>query len=102
MAERVKNPGRRRARKSAANAAPGMATPYLSAGERRAQGKALRDRVPRDAHAGWKTPKQRRDPVALLSESNAGGMAAFDAAYSACPFSPKRPAVEPMKMRLAP
>ena len=29
----------------------------------------------RDAHAGWKTPKHRRDPVALLSESNAGRLA---------------------------
>ena len=49
-----------------------MAAPYLTAGERRAEGKALRDAVPRLSHAGWKTPKDRRDPVELLSESNAG------------------------------
>ena len=47
-------------------------TPYLSAGERRAKGKALRDAVPRDSHAGWKPRKGRRDPVELLIESNAG------------------------------
>ena len=51
---------------------PEMATPYLSAGDRRAEGKALRDAVPRISHAGWKTSKGRRDPVELLSESNAG------------------------------
>ena len=75
MARAVKNPAKRAAAKSAAKAAPGMATPYLSAGERRAEGKALRDQVPRDAHAGWKAPKHRRDPVALLSESNEGRLA---------------------------
>jgi len=51
---------------------PKMATPYLSAGDRRAEGKALRDVVPRNSHAGWKEPGRRRDPVELLSESNAG------------------------------
>ena len=47
MARIVKNPGKRATAKSAANAVPDIATPYLSAGERRAEGKALRDRVPR-------------------------------------------------------
>ena len=47
-------------------------TPYLSAGERRAQGKALRDAVPRQSQAGWKPKKGRRDSVELLIESNAG------------------------------
>ena len=45
---------------------------YLSADERRATGKALRDHAPRAAHGGWKPPKDRRDPVALLHESNEG------------------------------
>jgi uncharacterized protein (DUF2252 family) len=54
------------------SAAPPTETPYLSAGERRAQGKALRDAVPRQAQAGWKPKKGRRDPVDLLIESNAG------------------------------
>jgi uncharacterized protein (DUF2252 family) len=40
--------------------------------ERRAQGKALRDTVPRTSHAGWKAPKDRRDPIDLLIESNEG------------------------------
>lgn len=52
--------------------APQADTPYLSAEERRAKGKALRDAVPRVSQAGWKAQKNRRDPVELLSESNAG------------------------------
>ena len=51
-----------------ADAAPQVGTPYLSAGDRRAEGKALRDAVPRMSHAGWKLPKGRRDPVELLSD----------------------------------
>jgi hypothetical protein len=45
---------------------------YLSADERRAEGKALRDGVPRASHGGWKPPKDRRDPIELLIESNEG------------------------------
>ncbi len=55
-----------------ATASPQTDTPYQTADERAAKGKALRDTVPRDAHAGWKPTKKRRDPVELLSESNAG------------------------------
>jgi uncharacterized protein (DUF2252 family) len=40
--------------------------------ERRGQGKALRNGVPREAHAGWKAPEGRRDPIDLLVESNEG------------------------------
>ena len=47
---------------------------YLSADERRAQGKALRDAAPRAAHADWKPPEGRRDPVDVLGESNVGRM----------------------------
>lgn len=47
---------------------PGHA--YLSADERRAIGKALRDNVPRSAHGGWKPPHHRRDPIEILHESN--------------------------------
>jgi len=54
---------------------PPTDTPYLSADERRANGKALRDKVPRASQAGWKPRKDRRDPVELLSESNAGRVA---------------------------
>jgi uncharacterized protein (DUF2252 family) len=54
--------------------APESETPYLSAGERRAKGKALRDAMPRASQGGWKPGKGRRDPIELLSESNAGRM----------------------------
>ncbi len=52
--------------------APRSGTPYLSAGERRAEGKALRDAAPRESQAGWKSPEGRRDPVELIRESNVG------------------------------
>ncbi len=42
--------------------------------DRRAQGKALREAAPREAHAGWKAPAHRRDPIELLVESNQGRM----------------------------
>ncbi len=45
---------------------------YHTASERRAEGKALRDNVPREAHAGWKPPKDRRDPVDLLLGTEEG------------------------------
>lgn len=44
----------------------------LSPDQRRAQGKALREKVPRSAHAGWNPPKNRRDPIEILVESNQG------------------------------
>ena len=43
---------------------------YRTASERRADGKALREKVPREAHTGWKPPKERRDPVDLLLGTN--------------------------------
>lgn len=46
--------------------------PYLSVDERTANGRALRDKAPRASHAGWKPAKNRRDPVAILHESNIG------------------------------
>ena len=42
--------------------------------ERRTQGKALRDAVPREAHGQWKPAKDRRDIVDLLNELNEGRM----------------------------
>ena len=59
-------------KRNRAGAPPQTAIPYLSAEERRAKGKALRDRVPRASQAGWKPPKGRRDPIEILMESNAG------------------------------
>jgi uncharacterized protein (DUF2252 family) len=46
--------------------------PFLSAEQRAAQGKSLRDKAPRSTHAGWHPPKKRRDPVEILSSSNTG------------------------------
>jgi uncharacterized protein (DUF2252 family) len=40
--------------------------------ERRAEGKALRDGASREYHGRWKPPKNRRDPVDILCESNEG------------------------------
>ena len=40
--------------------------------ERLAVGKALRQRVPRESHAEWKSPRRGRDPIAILETSNRG------------------------------
>nr|WP_315597690.1 DUF2252 domain-containing protein [uncultured Cupriavidus sp.] len=45
---------------------------YLTPDERAAKGRALRDAVPRSSQSGWRPADNRRDPVALLDESNAG------------------------------
>ena len=52
--------------------ASGAPAAYLSADERRAAGKGLRDATSRAAHGGWKSPEDRRDPVELLREANEG------------------------------
>lgn len=44
----------------------------MLARERRATGKALRERVPHDAHGQWFLPHGRRDPVEQVIEGNAG------------------------------
>ena len=46
--------------------------PYRSQAERRAEGKALRDAVPRAEHSGWSPPKKRRDPVEIVLAANKG------------------------------
>jgi len=43
---------------------------FRSRDERIAAGKALRYRVPRQSHAGWEPPANRRDPIEILKESN--------------------------------
>jgi hypothetical protein len=45
---------------------------YRSQAERRAEGKSLRDAVPRAEHSGWNPPRKRRDPVELLLAQNEG------------------------------
>jgi uncharacterized protein (DUF2252 family) len=52
-------------------AAPSEA-PYRSQAERRAEGRALREAVPRAEHSGWKPPKERRDPVEIVLAANEG------------------------------
>ncbi|MBP0633530.1 DUF2252 domain-containing protein [Cupriavidus sp. AcVe19-1a] len=44
---------------------------YLTADERAAKGRLLRDTVPRTSQAGWTPAPDRSDPVRLLKESNA-------------------------------
>ncbi|HEY2048491.1 MAG TPA: DUF2252 domain-containing protein [Caulobacteraceae bacterium] len=46
--------------------------PFKSPDQRRAAGKALRDTAPREEHGRWKPPKNRRDPIDILNESNEG------------------------------
>src|SRR5262245_7988704 len=46
--------------------------PVSNRDERRASGKALRGRVPRQRHAEWTLPKNRRDPVEMVIESSKG------------------------------
>ena len=43
---------------------------YVLWKERWAKGKALRERVPREKHAGWTPPKNRPDPIDLIIKSN--------------------------------
>jgi hypothetical protein len=43
---------------------------FRSRDQRIAAGKALRVRVPRESHAGWKPPVNRRDPIEILKASN--------------------------------
>jgi uncharacterized protein (DUF2252 family) len=43
---------------------------FRSRAERIAAGKALRDGVPRQAHAAWSPSRERRDPIDVLDESN--------------------------------
>jgi len=45
--------------------------------QRRAEGKALRDAIPRESHAGWKPGKKRPDPMKLLATSNKGRQSDF-------------------------
>jgi hypothetical protein len=46
--------------------------PRLSAADVSAAGKSLRDKVPRLAHAAWKRPSDREDPLDILRDSDVG------------------------------
>jgi hypothetical protein len=59
-------------RRKERNVPAGEAMLGLAVDERRGEGKALREAVAREAHAGWKARPDRRDTIELLHESNAG------------------------------
>ena len=61
-------------RRKPANEDVGPPGGYVSADERRAAEKALRDATPRAAQGGWKEPEDRREPIELLHQSNEGRM----------------------------
>lgn len=67
----AKNPPRKSALNST-KTSDAASTPNFSAKERAIKGKSLRKKAPRSAHAGWHAPKKRRNPVEILSASNAG------------------------------
>jgi hypothetical protein len=43
----------------------------MTPADRKAAGKRLRDRVPRDTHAGWQEQAGRADPVGILRAADA-------------------------------
>ena len=64
--------GKRKAKGTAVRETVPSEVPYRSPAERRAEGKKLRDAVPRAQHSGWNPPKERRDPVELVLAQNEG------------------------------
>ena len=52
-------------------ALPAMDSLPMTPADRNAAGKRLRDRVPRDAHAGWRAHAGRADPVGILHAADA-------------------------------
>ena len=53
--------------------AAGAPAGYISADERRAAGKALRDATPRVAHGGWKPPKTGAIPSSFCTSPMSAG-----------------------------
>lgn len=68
----VSSGGKRKAKGTAVRETVLSEVPYRSPAERRAEGKKLRDAVPRADHGGWNPPKERRDPVELVLAQNEG------------------------------
>jgi len=67
---RMAKASRKKTKQAGNESSPGSI--YLTADERAAKGRALRDQVPRSSQSGWRAAKGRADPVALLEASNAG------------------------------
>jgi uncharacterized protein (DUF2252 family) len=53
------------------------AADFRSPAERMEAGRALRERVPRQSHLGWKAPPRRPDPIRLLIDSSKGRIPAL-------------------------
>ena len=66
--------GIKRANAISKTAAPASAAHIVSADDRAAAGKALRDNLPREQHGKWKEFKGRPSPIDLLHKSDAGRM----------------------------
>ena len=45
---------------------------YKTAGQRREEGKILREKIPRESHAEWEMASDRTDPVKVIKESSKG------------------------------
>jgi uncharacterized protein (DUF2252 family) len=71
LVDRTAQAGQTVASKEASLKAAGE-DPYRTAAERRAEGKALREAVPREEQGGWKAHKDRRDPIEIILGSNEG------------------------------
>ncbi|HEX4020405.1 MAG TPA: DUF2252 domain-containing protein [Acidobacteriaceae bacterium] len=73
--------------------------------KRRAEGKAMRRKVPRESHGVWEPGKKRRDPVEIVLESNRGRQAKLIplrmGRMAASPFAFFRGAAEVMAADLA-
>ena len=64
----------KRVKELSKTAAPNGIAHIISPDDRAAAGKALRDKVPREWHGGWKEFKGRPNPIDLLHKSDAGRM----------------------------
>jgi uncharacterized protein (DUF2252 family) len=78
---------------------------YSAPEERAAQGRLIRDAVPRSSQAGWKLPEHRPDPIELLEKSNEGRLSSLIpirfGRMSASPFAFYRGAAAVMAADLA-
>ncbi|MFC0396970.1 DUF2252 domain-containing protein [Paraburkholderia rhizosphaerae] len=79
--------------------------PYRTPDERAAQGRIIRDSIPRSLQAGWTVPARRHDPVELLVASNQHRLATLVpirfGRMSASPFAFYRGAAAVMAADLA-
>ena len=61
-------------KRATSKVAPSATANIISPDDRAAAGKALRGKVQREQHGGWKVAKGRPDPIHLLHKSDAGRM----------------------------